>query len=127
MICHYAAFLRTWAHATPETTVNGRQAEPRLSFGNKMFVALFGCRKRNWSLRDIEVRRGGQTATFTRGELAKAVAALLGHEPLPPTPQAITAASGPRTAPTWLWRRPGSPSGPCARPAAPPARRPPAT
>ncbi len=65
--------------------------------GRGVVVAVFGCRKRNWSLRSIEVRRGEQTATFTRGELAKANAALLGYESLAPTPQAINATSGPRT------------------------------
>jgi hypothetical protein len=78
--------------------VRGNRAELRLNFGNKMFVAAFGCRKKDWSLRDIEVRRGERTATFTRGELAKAMAALLGHEPLAPAPQAISATSGPVTA-----------------------------
>ena len=71
----------------------------------KVFVAVFGCRKRNWSLRSIEVRRGEQTATFTRGELAKAIAALLGHELLAPTLQAINATSGPRTDATLRERR----------------------
>ncbi|HUY50571.1 MAG TPA: hypothetical protein VMV92_33505 [Streptosporangiaceae bacterium] len=97
MVRHYAAFFRTWAHATPETSVTGNRAELHLSFGSKVLVAVFGCRKKNWSLRSIEVCRGEQTANFTRGELAKAMAALLGHEPLAPTPQAINATSGPRT------------------------------
>jgi hypothetical protein len=105
MVCHYAAYLRAWLHVTPETSVNGNRAELRLSFGNKMFVAVFGCRKKNWSLRHIEIRRGQQTATFTRGELAKAMAALLGHEALAPTPQAISATTGPRTDATLRERR----------------------
>ncbi len=62
----------------------GNRAEVRLGVGAKVLVAVFGCCKQNWSLRGVEVRRGEQATTFTRGELAKAVAALLGHEPLHP-------------------------------------------
>jgi hypothetical protein len=96
MVCHYAAFFRTWAHATPEIGVSGNRAELCLGIGEKVLVAIFGCRKKNRSLRTVEVRRGEQTTTFTRGELAKAVAALLGHEPQAPAPPAINGASGPR-------------------------------
>lgn len=86
MICHYAAYMRAWLHVTPEISMNGSQAELRLNLGKKMFVAVFGCRKKNWSLHHVEIRRGEQTATFTRSELAQAMATLLGHEPLAPTP-----------------------------------------
>src|SRR5215472_962026 len=78
--------MRAWLHVTPQTSVHGNRAELRLNFGTKMFVAVFGCRKKAWPLRHIEIRRGEQTATFTPGELATAMAALLGHEPLAPTP-----------------------------------------
>ena len=105
MVCHYAAYLRAWLQATPETIVHGNRAELRLNFGNKMLVAVLGCRQKNWSLRHIEIRRGERTATFTCGELAKAMAALLGHEPLAPTPQAISVTSGPRTDTTLRERR----------------------
>ncbi len=105
MVGHYAAYLRTWVRVTPEVNVNGSQAELLLRFGSKMFVAIFGCRKENWSLRRIEVRRGEQTATFSRSELAKAMATLLGQEPMAPTPQAISATSGPRTDATLRERR----------------------
>jgi hypothetical protein len=97
LVCHYAAYLATWLQVTPDTRVHGNQAELRVNFGNKMFVAIFGSRKKNWSLHSIEIRRGEQTATFTRGELAKAMAALLGHEPLAPAPQAVKGTSGLRT------------------------------
>lgn len=73
MICHYAPILRTLAHAAPEASVHGNQAELRLSPGSKIFVAIFGCRKKNWSLPRIEVRRGEETATFDHGELANAI------------------------------------------------------
>lgn len=106
MVCHYAAYMRAWLHVTPETSVTGNLAELRLNFGNKMFVAVFGCRKKTWSLRHIEIRRGERTVTFTPGELAKAMAALLGHEPLAPTSQAISATCGPRTDTTLRERRP---------------------
>ena len=69
IICHYAAFFRTWAHATPEISVSGNRAEVCLGVGAKVLVAVFGCRKKNWSLR-----------SGTRGELAKAMASLLGDE-----------------------------------------------
>jgi len=105
MVCHYAAYMRAWLHVTPQTSVDGNRAELRLNFGNKMFVAVFGCRKKTWSLRHVEIRRGEQTATFTPDELATAMAALLGHEPLAPTPQAISATCGPRTDTTLRGRR----------------------
>lgn len=97
MVCRYAAHLRARAHVTPEISVNQNRAELRLGVGAKVLVAIFGYRKKNWSLRSVEVRRGEQTTTVTRGELAKAMAALLGHEPQAPAPLAINGASGPRT------------------------------
>jgi len=98
MVRHYAAYLHAKAHITPETSVNGTtEAEIRISAGEKMLVLAFGCRKRKWFLRTIEIRHGQQTTSFTRGELAKAIAALLGHEPLTPAKQAINGVSGPRT------------------------------
>jgi hypothetical protein len=105
IVCHYVAYFRAWLNVTPETSVHGNRAELRLNFGKKMFVAVFGCRKKTWSLRHIEIRRGEQTATFTRSELATAMAALLGQEPLAPTPQAISATSRPRTDTTLRERR----------------------
>jgi len=105
MVRHYAAYLRAWLHVTPETSVHGNRAELRLNFGKKAFVAVFGCRRKTWSLRHIEIRRGEQTATFTSGELTKAMAALLGQEPLAPAPQATNATSGPRTDVTIRQRR----------------------
>lgn len=105
LVCHYAAYLRAWLHVTPEISMHGNRAELRLVFGKKMFVAVFGCRKKKWSLRHVEIRRGEQTATFTRSELAMAMAALLGQEPLAPTPQAINGTSGSRTDATLRERR----------------------
>jgi len=105
LVCHHAAYLRAWLHVTPETSVDGNQAELRLHFGTKTFAAIFGCRKKTWTLRSIEVRRGEQTATFTRGELVKAMATLLGQEPMAPAPQAIKASSRPQTNATLRERR----------------------
>jgi hypothetical protein len=105
MVCHYAAYLRAWLHVTPEIWVEGSQAELRLNFGNKLFVAVFGSRKKKWSLRHVEIRRGEQTATFSRSDLAKAMATLLGQEPMAPTPQAIKASSRARTDTTLRERR----------------------
>jgi hypothetical protein len=96
MVCHYAAYLRARAHVTPGVSVDGNRAEVRLGVGDKVLVAVFACRKKNWSLRGVEVRRGEQATIFTRGELAKAVAALLGDEPLAPALLAVSGAAGPR-------------------------------
>jgi hypothetical protein len=71
MTRHYAAYLRVWLHITQETSVNGNQAELCLCFGTKIFTAVFGCRKKTWSLSSIEIRRGEQIATLTRGELSR--------------------------------------------------------
>jgi hypothetical protein len=105
LICHYAAYLRAWLHVTPETSVHGNRAELRLNFGKKVFVAIFGCRKKTWSLHHVEIRRGGQTATFTCRDLAKAMAALLGQEPMAPASQTVKANTGPRTDTTLRERR----------------------
>jgi hypothetical protein len=97
MVCRYAAYLRARAHVTPGISVDGNRADVRLGVGDKVLVAIFGCRKKNWSLRSVEVRRGEQATTFTGGELAKAVAALLGDEPQAPALLAVSGVSGPRT------------------------------
>ncbi|HUY48802.1 MAG TPA: hypothetical protein VMV92_24310 [Streptosporangiaceae bacterium] len=105
MVCHYAVYLRARAHVMPEVSVDGDRAELRLGVGAKVLVAIFGYRKKTSSLRSVEVRRGAQTTTFTQGELAKAMAALLGHEPQAPTPLAINGAWGPRADATLRERR----------------------
>jgi hypothetical protein len=88
IVRHHAAILAAWSHATPEISVQGSRAELRLSLGPRTFVAVFGRRKRNWSARGIEIRSGEHTAAFARGELARALAVLLGHEPMAPPPAA---------------------------------------
>lgn len=105
IVRHYAAILGAWSHATPEISVQGSQAELRLSLGSKMFVAVFGRRKDNWSARSIEIRHGEHTAAFARGELARALAVLLGHEPLALAPQAVKATSRTRADATIRERR----------------------
>jgi hypothetical protein len=105
IVCHYAAYLNARAHVAPGISVDGNRAELSLGVGEKVLVAVFGCRKKNWSLRSVEIRRGEKVATFTRGELAKAMAAVLGHEPQEPAPLAINSASGPRTDATLRERR----------------------
>jgi hypothetical protein len=104
-VSHYVARLQTWVRVTPETSVTGNRAEVRLRFDGRLFVAVFGCRKKTWSLHSIEVRRGKQAATFTRSELAKAVATLLGEEPMAPAAQAAKADPRPRTDMTLRERR----------------------
>jgi hypothetical protein len=105
VVCHYAAYLRTWLDVTPETSVSGHRAELRLRLGRKVLVVVFGCRKRSWSLRRIEIRRGEQTATFSRSEMDKAIASLLGQEPGAPSPQAPRANPRPQTDSTLRERR----------------------
>jgi len=85
IVSQYAAYLRARAHKTPEITVNGDQAEARVSIGDRELILLFrSSRKNEWVLRSAEVRHGAQTATFARGQLMKATAVLLSDEPLPP-------------------------------------------
>jgi hypothetical protein len=97
IVRHYAAYLQAKAHIAPETHVNGASAELRITTGEKTLVLVFSYRKKKWSLRTIEIRHGEQTTSFTPGQLAKAIAALLGHQPPAGTQQAVNAASGPRT------------------------------
>jgi hypothetical protein len=105
MVCHWAAYLRAWLHVTPQTSVHGNHPELRLRFGRKTFAAIFACRKQTWILHHIEIRRGEHTATFTRSELAQAMAVLIGQEPMAPSPQAAKASTGPRTDTTLRERR----------------------
>jgi hypothetical protein len=97
IVCHYAAFLHARAHVRPRISVDKNQAELSLGVGEKVLVAVFGCRKKNWSLRSVEIRCDEQATVFTRGDLAKAVASLLGHEPQAPVPLAINGVSESRT------------------------------
>jgi hypothetical protein len=105
MVSHCAAYLQARAHATPEISVDGNRAEIHLGVSEGVLVAVFGCRKRNWSLRSIEVRRGEQTTTYTRGELAEAVAMLLGCEPQAPGPLPVSGSWWPRADATLRERR----------------------
>lgn len=99
IVCHYAAYLKTRANATPEISMNGNRAEVCLTLGAKTLVALFGGRKKKWSLCSIEVHRGDETDTSGCGELARAVAILLGaHAAV--TPPAGGQASPPGREPT---------------------------
>ncbi len=77
VIASYAAYLHASTHLAPETTVAGDHAQLNISVGDKTLVLTFHLRSREWTLHKAELRRRGQTATFTRGELAEAVAALL--------------------------------------------------
>lgn len=105
MVCHYTACLQTWLHVTPGTSVHGNQAQLRLRLGRKALVAMIGCRKKSWSLHKIEIHHKEQTTTFTRGELDKALALLLGQEPMAPALQAPKANPQPRTDSTLRERR----------------------
>jgi hypothetical protein len=54
--------------------MNGNQAELRLNIDKRLFVAVFGCRKKNCSLHHVKIRLSDQTATCTHSERAKAMA-----------------------------------------------------
>ena len=55
------------------------------STGDAALVLVFRCGGTGeWSLRRAEVQCGAHTATFARGQVAKATAVFLGHEPLTP-------------------------------------------
>lgn len=97
IVRHYAAYLRAKAHITPEASVSGGKADVAISIGEKTLVLIFVLRKKKWSLRKVEVRHGHQTDSFTRDELAKAVAALLGSQALTSSKPVIGGTSGPRT------------------------------
>ena len=85
--------------------MNNNQAELRLRFGCKVFVAVFVCRKKSWSLHSIEIRYRDQIAAFARGELDRALASLRGQEPTAPVPQAPRANPRPQTDSTLRERR----------------------
>lgn len=85
VVSQYAAYLQAKAQVTPETTVNGNQADVRISIGGSTLVLEFRCTgNKEWTMHSAEVQRGAQSVTFPRGQLAKATAAFLGHEPLTP-------------------------------------------
>jgi len=81
VVSQYAAYLQAKAQVTPEITVNGDRADVRISIGDSAIVLAFRCPGKEWALHSAEVQRGTQTATFTRGQLARATAAFLSHEP----------------------------------------------
>jgi len=77
VIASYAAYLQARTRTIPQATVRGDHADLTLSIGTKALVVAFQLRQREWSLRSAELRHGERTATFTRGQLAEAVTALL--------------------------------------------------
>ncbi len=77
VIANYAAYLHTKTRTLPEMTMTGAHAEVSVSVKGKTLVLTFQHHRREWSLDSAEIRRGDRTATFTRGQLAEAVAALL--------------------------------------------------
>jgi len=78
VVASYAAYLRTRTHAEPEITVRSDQAEVAVTAGDKTLVLAFRQRNRGWALHNAGLRLGGHSVTFSRGQLAEAVAALLG-------------------------------------------------
>ena len=91
MVRHHAAYLRAWLNVTPQTNVDGNRAELRLNFGNKMFVAVFGCRK-----------KPGRCATSRSAEANRP----------PPSPAANWSRRWPRYSATNHWHPPPRRSAP---------------
>lgn len=96
MVAHWAAFLRARVKLTPEISMTGGTAV--ITIGDDAVLSLtFTRRKHRWLLRLAEVSRDDQTASYTPGELGKAIAALTGREPRMPASPAVSGPSGPRT------------------------------
>lgn len=77
VVASYAAYLKKRTLAAPQATVTGEHAELSVTVGGKTLVLAFECRTREWSMHSAEIRRGELTAAYTRGQLARAVTALL--------------------------------------------------
>jgi hypothetical protein len=77
VVASYAAYLNTRTRATPDTAISGDDAQLTVSIGTKILLLAFKYRHTDWYLRSTELRDGDQTTTYARGELAKAVAALM--------------------------------------------------
>ncbi|HEY5986872.1 MAG TPA: hypothetical protein VIV12_10920 [Streptosporangiaceae bacterium] len=85
VVGRYAAYLYAKAHLEAEITADTDRAQVRIATGGRALVLGFRrSGQGEWSLRRAEVQRGAQTATFTRGQVAKATALFLGDEPLTP-------------------------------------------
>lgn len=76
VIASYAAYLRIRTRAEPQITARAASAEVSVAAGGKTLVLAFRYSKK-WALRSAGLRHGAQTVTFSRGELAEAMAALL--------------------------------------------------
>jgi hypothetical protein len=77
-IRRYADYLRIRTKATPDTSINGDQAELRLQVGDNVLLLVFGYREKQWSLRSGEINSGDERiATFRCGELAHAASLML--------------------------------------------------
>ena len=97
IVTHYRAYLQAKTKLIAEVSVGERESTLAISPGDRNLTLVFMRRKQKWCLHSIAVRRDEKTTSFTKGELARAIAALLGHEPAIPTKSAISGASGPRT------------------------------
>jgi hypothetical protein len=105
IVAHYAAYLRAKTKLNTEISMKGDEASLTIGSDDRHLTLAFTRRKQKWLLRRIEVRRGDETRSFTQGELAKAIAALLGRTPLTSAQPAVTVNSGPRTDATLRERR----------------------
>ena len=94
---HYGAYLRAKTKLSPETIMKDGQAILTIGQDERVLTLIFLCRKRKWSMRCIEIRRGEDTASFTEGDLAKAIAAFLAPESVAAAQPTACGTSGPRT------------------------------
>lgn len=97
IVAHYGAYLRAKSGLTPEINIDGAEGTLTIGRGDALLTLDFARRKQRWQLRRIEVTRSGGAAEFSPGELAKAVAALLGAAPVTADPPSISGTSGPPT------------------------------
>ena len=79
VVASYAGYLHARTGADPQVSVTGFRAEVSAAVRARTLVLAFGCRGGGWSLDSAEIRDGETTTAFGRHELARAVAALLGH------------------------------------------------
>ncbi len=78
-VSRYAAYLRAKTGHGAEIAVSGETAIVTVSRGGAELRIAFApaSGKPDWQMTGIEVTRGGQAASFARGQLGAAIAALL--------------------------------------------------
>lgn len=97
IVVHFGAYLRAKTKLSPEIRLKDNEASLTVSTGDRHLMLLFRRRKQRWLVRRFEVKRGDEITSFTQGELAKAIAALLGRETPTNMQPGLSGTSGPRT------------------------------